>query len=82
MARMYVRYSSYFTSHKYDTNKMKSVIKKAGGINVRSSYAYGWVNQPKVVTFTVKNLKHANKIRSALRKAFDTPYIIIDKKDW
>ena len=79
---MYVQYSSWFNSHKYDSNKMKAVIKEAGGKNIRLSHAYGWSNQPKVVTFNVTNLKKANEIQSELRKAFGTSYIHIDKKDW
>jgi len=82
MARMYVVYSSWFDSHKYDSNKIKSVVKKAEGSNIRLSNEYGWSNQPKVVCFNVKNLKHANKIQNALRKAFGTPYIHIRRKDW
>lgn len=79
---MYVVRSSWFDTNRYDSNKMKSIIKKAGGKNIRTSNAYGWSNQPKVVTFNVTNLKQANKIQSALRTAFGTPYIHISKKDW
>jgi len=82
MARMYVSNSSWFDSHKYDSNKMKKVVSEAGGKNIRLSKAYGWFNQPKVVCFNVTNLKQANKIQTALRDAFGTPYIYISKKDW
>ncbi len=82
MARMYVVWLSWFTEHKYDSNKMKAVIKKAGGGNIRLSYAYGWSNQPKVVCFNVTNLRMANKIQNALRTAFKTSWIHIRKKDW
>ena len=79
---MYVVNSSWFDSHRYDSNKMKSIIKNAGGKNIRLSNAYGWSNQPKVVCFNVSNLKQANKVQNALRKGFGTPYIHIRKKDW
>jgi len=82
MVRMYVKNSSWFDTNKYDSNKMKKVISEEGGKNIRLSNAYGWSNQPKVVCFNVTNLKQANKIRTALRKAFGTSYIHIDKKDW
>jgi len=82
MSRMYLARSSWFDNHRYDTNKIKSVIKKAGGINIRLSYAYGWSNQPKVVCFDVKNLKHVNKIKRELEKALKTKWLIIHKKDW
>jgi hypothetical protein len=82
MARMYLARSSWFDTHKYDTNKIKAVLKKEGAGNIRTAYAYGWSNQPKVVCFNVKNLKHVNKIKKALEKALGTQWLIIHKKDW
>jgi len=80
--RYHVTNSSYFDSNKYDSNKMKAVIKQEGGEYIRLAHNYGWSNQPRVVCFNVRSSEHATKIENALRKAFKTTWISISKKDW
>ena len=79
--RYYVLYSSYFDTHRYDTRQIANAIRAGGGTNVRTSYAYGWSNQPKVVTFTATS-SQLKGVQRAVEKAVGTPYIIISKKDW
>jgi len=81
MNRYYVANSSYFDSHPYSKAKIAKAVKAGGGTNVRESNAFGWSNQPKVVTFnaTPSTLRAIDK---SVQKTIGTSYIIIRKKDW
>jgi hypothetical protein len=75
---LYVEWSSYFTSNKYDEEKMMSVLEKIGAKNIRLENDRGWFNQPEVVVFNGDK----NKSQDALNEAFDTDYIRVSEKDW
>jgi hypothetical protein len=75
---LYVEYSSYFTSNKYDEEKIMSVLESIGAKNIRLENDRGWFNQPEVVVFNGDK----NKAQDALNEAFDTDYIRISEKDW
>lgn len=75
---LYVEYSSYFTSNKYDEEKIMSVLKSIGAKNIRLENDRGWFNQPEVVVFNGDK----NKAQDALNEAFDTDYIRVSEKDW
>lgn len=85
--RYYLLYSSIFDNpeNKYDVNLFKRTIKSAGGSNIRTSYAYGWSNQPKVVTFDATD-DQLSKIEGALNKVL--PFnncsfgCLVYVKDW
>ncbi len=79
--RYYVHNSSYFDSHPYDRQKIARAVRAGGGANVRSSNAYGWPNQPKVVTFAATP-STLPKVQKSVEKAVGTSHIIIRKKDW
>lgn len=79
--RFYVNDSSWFDSHKYDTLKIKRIVKENGGKNVRTANKFGWSNQPSVVTFNASPSIRI-KIGKALNKAFKTQWIHINIKDW
>jgi len=80
--RYHIQNSSYFDSNKYDSNKMKAIVKQEGGKYIRLTNNFGWSNQPKVVCFNVRSEKHSTKIEKAIQKEFKTPWIHIRKKDW
>jgi len=80
--RYCVANTSYFDTNKYDSNKIKDVVKRDGGKYIRLAYNHGWSNQPKVVCFNVRSKEHATKIEKALRKSLKTPWIHVRKKDW
>jgi gas vesicle protein len=75
---LYVEYSSYFDSNKYDEEKIMSVLESIGAKNIRLENDRGWFNQPEVVVF------NGNKLQAedALNEAFDTYYIRVREKDW
>ncbi len=91
--RFYLKYSATFDYplFVYHTNLYKKTIKEAGGKNVRTSYQFGWSNQPKVVTWT-----GTAEINQAIDKALSAcspfasrfvgdgllPCPIIHDKDW
>jgi len=50
--RYYICWSSWFDTHEYNVEHIKKVLKVMGCKNIRTSYQFGWSNQPKVVTFT------------------------------
>ena len=79
--RYYVHNSSYFDSHPYNRPGIAKAVKVGGGTNVRTSYAYGWSNQPKVVTFDATS-SALPKVQRAVERAVGTSHIIIRKKDW
>ena len=79
--RYYVSNSSYFDSHPYNRPKIAKAVKDGGGTNVRTSYAFGWSNQPKVVTFDATPSR-LDRIKKSAQKAVGTPWIIIHEKDW
>jgi len=78
--------SSIFDSPKryYNVSLFKEIIKRAGGKNVRLSYNHGWTNQPKVITFNVRNNSTLSNIIRDLEKlpAFQQFGCIIKTKDW
>ena len=78
--RYYVHNSSYFDSHPYNRPRIAKAVKSGGGANVRASNAYGWPNQPKVVTFDATPTTLPG-IQRSVEKAIGTS-IIIRKKDW
>lgn len=80
--RYCVANTSYFDTNKYDSNKMKAVVKREGGKYIRLAHNHGWNNQPKVVCFNVRSSEHATKIENALRKTFKTTWVTVLKKDW
>ena len=75
---LYVAWSSWFDTHPYDIEKIKSVVAEAGGKEIHTENAFGWGNQPEVVVF--KGDKSA--VTEALQKALETEWIIISEKDW
>ena len=79
--RYYVHNSSYFDSHPYNRPKIARAVKVGGGSNVRTSYAYGWSNQPKVVTFDATQ-RTLPTIRKSVERATGASFIIIHTKDW
>jgi len=81
MARYYVKRSSWFDAHRYDSTKIKRAISRAGGTNIRQSHAYGWSNQPKVVTFDAAP-SAVSKIEKEVGRSLGTQWIIVLKKDW
>lgn len=83
MERYYVHRSSWFDAHRYDTRQISRIVKENGGSNVRTANAYGWSNQPKVVTFSATESMVKNKIQPALEKALKARFgLIIREKDW
>ena len=80
--RVYLAYSVWFDTHKYDIEKIKVTIKKAGGKNIRLSNYLGWSNQPKVICFNVKSDKDMKKIEEKIRKSLNTNWIYLKEKDW
>jgi len=81
MIRYYVDNSSWFDTHPYNKHKIKSIVEKAGGKNVRFALKFGWSNLPQVVCFNAT--EHTkNKIEKSVEKALKTQWIIIRKKDW
>ena len=79
--RYYVKNSSYFDSHPYNISKITTAVKRGGGTNVRASNAYGWSNQPKVVTFDATQ-STLQTVQRSVERAVGTQHIIIHKKDW
>lgn len=83
--RYYLNYSSVFNNHNniYDYDLFKQVIKKNGGKNIRTSYCYGWNNQPKVITFDAAPGRK-KVIEEALNNlpVFEVWGCIIRIKDW
>jgi hypothetical protein len=41
---------------------LKTIVKEAGGKNIREAYHHGWRNQPKTVRFNASNDDEAEKI--------------------
>ncbi len=77
----YVAMSSWFDTHDYDVEKIKSIVSSAGGKNVHTENQYGWHNQPEVVVFNVSD-DSKKVVQEALQKGLDTEWIIINEKDW
>jgi hypothetical protein len=75
---LYVEYSSYFTSNKYDEEKIMSVLESIGAKKIHLENDRGWFNQPEVVVF----YGDKNKAQDALNEVFDTDYIRVSEKDW
>lgn len=80
--RFYIKWSSWFDSHPYNRAKISKLVKQAGGKNVRLANAYGWANQPKVVTFNAPSTKKAEEIGKAVGRGLGTSHIIVMRKDW
>jgi hypothetical protein len=53
MNRYYIAWSSRYDNPKvkYDIPRFKRILKNLGCKYIRTSYCYGWANQPKVVCF-------------------------------
>ncbi len=81
MERYYVANSSWFDTHPYDKRKIKAAVKRAGGKNVRESLAFGWSNQPEVVTFSAEPTQ-VRAIGKEVGDALGTQWILIQEKDW
>ena len=75
---LYVAYSSYFDSNKYDEEKIMSALKSIGAKNIHLENDGGMSNQPQVVVFNGSK----NQATDALNEAFDTDYILVYEKDW
>jgi len=75
---LYVAYSSYFDSNKYDEEKIMSALKSIGAKNIHLENDGGMSNQPEVVVFNGSK----RQAEDALNEAFDTDYILIYEKDW
>jgi hypothetical protein len=83
--RYTVTNSSIFNTEKYDIEKIKQAVKKAGGSNIRVSNNFGWSNQPKVVTFDASEfeLNSINKaVSEELGGSAKTLGVIIREQDW
>jgi len=80
--RFYVKWSAWFDSHPYNRPKIAKLVRQAGGKNVRLANAYGWSNQPRVVTFSAPSSSKAEAIGRAVGRGLGTPWIIVSKKDW
>jgi hypothetical protein len=79
----YVQWSSWFDTHKYDTEKISEAIKKAGGKYITLKNQWGWSNMPEVVVF-VADENILGDIKKSIQEELETQWIIIgDKKqDW
>lgn len=79
----YVAWSALFNhpSNKYDISLISKAVKDGGATRVRSGYAFGWSNQPKVVIFNANN-DNLSAIKNSLEKALNTSHFIITVKDW
>jgi hypothetical protein len=75
---LYVEWSSWFISNKYDEEKIMSVLESIGAKKIHLENDRGWFNQPEVVVF----YGDKNKAQDALNEAFDTDYIRVSEKDW
>ena len=75
---LYVAYSSYFDSNKYDEEKIMSALKSIGAKNIHLENDGGMSNQPEVVVFN----GNKRQAEDALNEAFDTDYILIYEKNW
>ncbi len=81
MKRFYVAWSSWFDTHEYNNEKIAEAVKESGGVRVMSAHAFGWSNQPKVVTFSANN-DDLSAIKEAVGEATNTVWIIIQEKNW
>ena len=75
---LFVAYSSYFDSNKYDEEKIMSALKSIGAKNIHLENDNGMFNLPEVVVFNGDK----NKATDALNEAFDTDYVLVYEKDW
>jgi len=81
MMRYYIANSSWFDTHPYNRPKIVKAVRAGGGTNVRQSNAFGWSNQPKVVTFDSTPSK-VDRVKKSVQKALATPWIIVSDKNW
>jgi len=85
ICRYYLDNSSIFDnpSNVYDFGLFATTIKDAGGRDIKPENAYGWNNQPEVVTFLADG-KTLPKIKKALDSldVFKKWGCIIREKDW
>ncbi len=79
--RYYLQWSSWFDTHKYDTLRTISAIRKGGGSYIRESNQFGWSNQPKVVTFRATQ-KELGIIIYNLEKTLGTNWLLVFEQDW
>lgn len=75
---LYVAYSSYFDSNKYDEEKIMSALKSIGAKNIHLEKDNGMFNLPEVVVFN----GNKRQAEDALNEEFDTEYVIVREKDW
>ncbi|MFA6090123.1 MAG: hypothetical protein WC755_09780 [Candidatus Woesearchaeota archaeon] len=88
--RFYIYQTSIFDNPKnvYDIDLFKKTLKEAGAKNIRVCNAYGWYNQPQIVTFSISHFSDLNKairdIEFALNKlpVFSQWGSTILEKDW
>jgi hypothetical protein len=79
--RYYVSNSSWFDTHTYDIEKIKSAVKSANGTQIRTCYRNGLSNQPKVVSFNSSEKNIVNILKS-VQDILKTQWIIINRKKW
>lgn len=77
----YVKWSSWFDTHPYNTKLITQIVESAGGQNVHLENRYGWPNQPQVVVFDVLN-GDTESIKKAVQRGLKTDWIILLSKDW
>ena len=77
----YVKNSSWFNTHPYNSEEISSAVESAGGENVRMELAYGWTNQPEVVVFDA-TMDVLPQIEQSVQETCGTEWIIIHEKDW
>ena len=83
MKRYYIAWSSWFDCNKYDIEKIKTALKKAGCKNIRTIYQFGCSNQPKVVAFSFDENQSVELLpKYQVQETLGTEWIIIKEKDW
>lgn len=80
MKRYHVEMSYIFNVERYNIPKIKKAVKDAGGVNIRTSYNFGWSNQPKVVTFSATP-KKCKSVEKHLEKVLGF-HVHTSEKDW
>ena len=81
METYYIQWSSWFDSHKYDSDKMIKAVLKAEGKNPFLTNQYGWGNMPSVVAFNIYP-ENLDKVKIEVQKVLGTEWIIINEVDW
>jgi hypothetical protein len=76
--RHYIANSSIFDYIEYDESRIVAALRRADATNIRRAFAFGWRNQPHVVTF---NGDPTLAVREVSRE-LGTQWIIARRKDW